>query len=434
MRRRPAWALLVAVVTSLVALLTAAPAAAHVRVDLQSPRDGARLQAVPETVEVALSEPVRLADVRVQVTDSAGVAVVDGVLGEPGELGSVGRLAVPPDAGPASYVVTVTAQGLDGHVILATFAFVVGEGPLVREQGAVAPDDGLVVVGAGWLGAMATVVGLVVFAAAALGLLRAAPGAAPLSGAVLALGPVCGLVGGVLQLTAARGARGVDSYAQVLSSQAGRVLVLRCVSWLLLLGALTWWNRDRGPRGGRQEAVRQNVVLGLSVPLLLSVAGSSHAASDGWALITLLASMTHVAAMATWFGGLVRLWVARREEPDWLGPARGFATVASVSAGLAVLTGVVLAARLTEGFAFSSLASGYGAVLGTKVALVLLLLMAALRTRNRVARAHLGAHAPGADDHRACASCRAAGLAVRREVAVATSVLLAGTFLSVLAV
>lgn len=431
--RAAGW-LLVVVLAALATLLPAAPASAHVRVTLESPRDGARLQQAPAALVVGFSEPTRLADARVRLTDSAGAPVASGALGPPGELGSVGRLAVPPDAGPASYVVTVTAQGLDGHVVVATFAFVVGEGPLVREEGAVAPDDGLAVVGAGWLGALATVVGLVVLAAVALGLLRPRPGAARPGPAVLALGPVCGLVGVVLQLTAARGARGVESYAQVLSSQAGRMLVLRAVSWLLLLAALAWWSMFRGPAGGRGEALRQNAVLGLSVPLLLSVAGSSHAASDGWALLTLLASMTHVAAMATWFGGLARLWVARREHPGWLGPARGFATVATVSAALAVLSGVVLAARLTEGFAVSSLVSGYGAVLGAKVALVVLLLGAALLTRNRVAAAHLGPGSGPEGGHGACPSCRSAGLAVRREVALAASVLVAGTLLSVLAV
>ena len=436
MRRRAgaATCLLVAVLAGLAVLLTASPASAHVRVTLESPGDGARLEKAPTALVVGFSEPMRLADVRVRLTDSAGRAVVDGPLAGGGELGTRGRLAVPPGAGAASYVVSVTAQGLDGHVVVATFAFVVGQGPLVREEGAVAPDDALAVVGSSWLGGVATALGLV--GAAGVGLWLLGPGRGSrrtLRPEVIALGPVCGIAGVLLKLSAARGARGVDSYGQVLASQSGRMMLLGGISWVLLWTALVRWRASGEAGSAGREALHQNVVLGLSVPLLLSVAGSSHAATDGWALVTLFAAMTHVGAMATWFGGLAGVALTHRSQRDWLGATRWFATTATVSAGLALLSGTLLAVRLTGGLDATVLVSSYGLVLAGKLALVALLLVAALRTRSRVRRAHRGDLAPEGHPPARCVPCRAAALAVRRELAAAAAVLVAGTLLSVLA-
>ncbi|MGL5863334.1 MAG: CopD family protein, partial [Phycicoccus sp.] len=416
------------------------------RVTLESPRDGARLDAVPAVLVVGFSEPMRLADARARLTDSTGAPITEGPLGSGDGLASRGELPVPTSAGAASYVLTVTAEGLDGHVVVATFAFVVGTGPLVREEGAVAPDDTLLVVGSAWLGGVATALGLVASAGMTLWLLGRPRGERPaVRPEFVALGPVCGIAGLLLRLSAARGARGVDSYGQVLSSQSGRMMLLGGVSWVLLWAALARWatvpsGELRGGDGlvvddrsgpGR-EALHLNVVLGLSVPLLLSVAGSSHAATDAWALVTLFAAMAHVGAMATWCGGLAVVVLTYRTARDWLGATRWFATTATVSAALALLSGTLLAVRLT-GLDRAVLLSGYGVVLGVKVALVAGLLLTALVTRSHVARAHDGTNL-GGDHHAAlCPSCRAAALAVRRELGAGVAVLLTGTLLGVLA-
>lgn len=437
--------LLVAALTALSVLLPATQASAHVRVTLESPRDGARLDAMPAALVVAFSEPMRLADARARLTDSSGTLVTQGSLGAGAALATRGELPVPGGADAASYVLTVTAQGLDGHVVVATFAFVVGSGPLVREEGAVSPDDTFLVVGSAWLGRCATALGLVAAAGVGLWLFgRGSRDRRALRPEVVALGPVCGLAGILLALAAARGARGVDSYGQVLSSQSGRMMVLGGASWLLMWAALARWRTssagaarggtavvDDGPATGR-EARHVNAVLGLSVPLLLSVAGASHAATDGWALVTLFAAMTHAGAMATWFGGLAGVVLTHRTARDWLGATRWFATTATVSAVLALLSGTLLAVRLT-GLDPAVLLSGYGAVLGAKVVLVGGLLLTALVTRSRVAAAH-GGNEPG-DGHRSalCPPCSAAALAVRRELGVGAAVLLTGALLGVLA-
>jgi copper transport protein len=69
----------------LAGLATASPASAHTQIDPMSPRDGARLTATPDTLEIVFSEPVAASDIDVRAT----------IDGEAARLGRPGGTATP---------------------------------------------------------------------------------------------------------------------------------------------------------------------------------------------------------------------------------------------------------------------------------------------------------------------------------------------------
>lgn len=367
----------------------ASGASAHTTIELLDPADGSRLAEAPSSLEVEFGEAIPLRDTAVRVALASGREVAEGplVADDPDlPAHARGTFALPDDLGPGSYVVTVVAQGTDGHTVSNAFAFTVGDAPLVRTEGATSPNDAPALVLLTALAGFVTAAGL-----AAVGLLYVAswcwPGAErhPLLRSVVRAGVALLAAGTAADLVVLVAAQ-QSSVGAVLGTQAGRLLLLRAVGVVLVVLAARGWVRTADRAGGARDG-RQNLLVLAALPLLLGVVGSSHAAGDPWSLVMLLAGCVHAAAAALWLGGLAWLWAASVDERTPAVAAGRFSRTALVCAATAVGTGVLLAYRLTQGGSWAVLTSGYGVVLGVKVVLVAVLLLLARRTHGRVAAA-----------------------------------------------
>ncbi|MBM6405610.1 copper resistance protein CopC/CopD [Phycicoccus sp. CSK15P-2] len=426
-----------------VAALSAPGAAhAHTRIELTSPRDGAHLEAPPAALQVAFSEPLPLRDTDVEVTSAAGEVLVSGPLTSDSTDPAVssGTLDLPA-LSDGSYLVTVAAQGPDGHSVRSVFAFAVGDAPVVRIEGGGSPSNGPVARALAALGALATGVGLV-----GLGFGYVAtwvwPGSTRSGRARVhtAAGAGAVLLGAVLVVASMR-VEAYPSLGSIAATQAGRLLGLRMAAATAVLAAMIAWSRHDEPDRPRSPN-RQNALFAAAIPLLLGVVGSSHSAGDVWALMTLLVGMVHLGAVSLWIGGLAWLWLgARQREPD-PEAAAAFSRTARNCAVVTLGTGSVLAYRLTDGLDVAALTSPYGAVLAAKLVFVAALVACAARTHRAVLDLRRPAEAaPHSVDgggtatrvrpvHRRTAALRSA---LRREAAAGSVVLVLAALLTTLA-
>src|SRR4051795_9629659 len=115
------------------ALLLAAPAAAHASVVGSDPADGSRLQAAPKQVTIRFSESVGLGRVGyLHVTDQTGKRVDARAAFHPG--GDATKVAdqLKVGLGDGTYTASFRVVSEDSHPVAGTVRFVVGNGPLVR--------------------------------------------------------------------------------------------------------------------------------------------------------------------------------------------------------------------------------------------------------------------------------------------------------------
>lgn len=108
-----------------------APAGAHAALVASSPTRRAALTEPPPHVELAFSERLEAAYVRLSVVDAQGLRVD---LGDAAvTLGDARRLRVSlPPLGPGSYTVRFRVLSVDGHVVESSFAFTVRHAPAGR--------------------------------------------------------------------------------------------------------------------------------------------------------------------------------------------------------------------------------------------------------------------------------------------------------------
>ncbi|MCZ2830510.1 copper resistance protein CopC [Modestobacter sp. VKM Ac-2986] len=373
-------------------VLTARPASAHAALTTTTPADGARVETAPAEVSLAFNEAVSLGAGYARVLDGAGERVDTGAA----EVRD-GTLTVPlrPDLPDAGYVVTWRVVSADSHPISGASSFVVGDGEPVAAGSVGSGDDtdplvaialpltrsvgylGLVL-GLGvplalatvWPGGWAvglmrrlTLVGLVTVAVTA-GLL------------VLLQGPYASgsglgsLVDGAL----------VDS---TLDSDFGKALLLReALAVALAIVLARSWREGRAP-----STALLAVPAVVAVLLVVSVAAVGHAVAGPLPLLAVAATALHVAAMSAWLGGLVALFAGALRAatpagelaaalPRWSRLAAGY--VAAL-----VLTGLWQSLREVSSFAALT-STTYGWVLVAKLALVALVLVAALVSRDVV--------------------------------------------------
>ena len=387
------WAFALLSLVAFLMALGASPASAHLRVTLAGPQDGERLDEPPTSVTVAFSEPVSPRDLTVEVRGEATGIDRELPPADPlarPEFTSVHeiRSGLPDD----SYTITVMASGADGHVIRAQFAFVIGDGVLVRggspTSGAPRSSATLAVetvaavlrnIGAAAAGAF--FVALWCWPRLLPALRR------PVLGG-LALGAVSAVLGIVVFASAISGASLVGSLdhevlTATLGGQHGRLQVLRLVSIVVLALIVVAFGSGRGARASLRP-----VALGSGIVLLLTLAATSHAGGQERTLLPLLLSMTHVGSTALWAGGLLTFWATTRRRPDRLAPDEGrrFSGVATPCVLLALASGAGLALDLTNGFDSSVVSPLLGVVLGAKLVLVVILLAVAAQTRAEVRR------------------------------------------------
>jgi copper transport protein len=307
------------------ALIVATPAFAHATVTSSSPSDSARLARMPVTVTVTFDEQVGLGSLGyLHVTDEKGKRVEAGGAYHPSGNGRAIAVALQRHLPDGTYIESYRVISADSHPVAGTVRFVVGNGPLltdlvpggsstVNHTTSVALDvsrwiswSGLALFGGCWL------------------LLTVWPAGRDDRRAqrIVWTGWVGAAVGAVLELlvqgpyTAGAGLAKLGSWSildDTLHSKYGewhsaRLLILGVLA--LLLARTLQPNRDR-----YLEAATP-----LALALAFTYASTGHAQTTNPTWLSLLADTLHLAAMATWVGGLVILVAAvlPRRDPDEL--------------------------------------------------------------------------------------------------------------------
>jgi copper transport protein len=168
-----------------------------------------------------------------------------------------------------------------------------------------------------------------------------------------------------------------------LDSDFGKTLLLRA-ALAVALAVTLWrtWRDDRAPASSLLAVPA--VVAGL---LVVSVAAVGHAVAGSLPLLAVAATAVHVGAMSAWLGGLVALFAGALRAatpagelaaalPRWSRLAAGYV-------GAIVLTGIWQSLREVASFAALT-STTYGWVLVGKLALVAVVLVAALVSRDVV--------------------------------------------------
>ncbi|AYF26059.1 copper resistance protein CopC [Micromonospora tulbaghiae] len=128
------WAVVLGVVAAS-ALLPAAPAAAHNSLTGSDPRDGARLAAAPERIELRFLATPKEATTEVTVTGPDNVAAAGGAPTFAGK-----RVTVPFRPGAAGlYIVTYRLASDDGHPVKGEIRFTLTTGTPAESPSASAP-------------------------------------------------------------------------------------------------------------------------------------------------------------------------------------------------------------------------------------------------------------------------------------------------------
>lgn len=353
-----------AVALLLVLSVWSAPnAAAHAYVISQSPTSGSELAKSPEAVVVRFSEPVTLASGTVtSVINSAGARVDSG-----SPVLSGDRLTIPVRPGLATgvYVASWSVISADSHPVGGSLQFGVGV-PTTAVAQAAAPEPS----------SLLQLINGVLKGLVCLGLVLAL--GAPIAARVLqvslpprwfAFGCAAGAIGSLLQIPAQYlwGASASRATFAGLVQSAGSGYALTIYLRVALL-VVAWLVVRRWPA--------------FTIVALLVVATVVHnghgGAEGGWIFVSTLA---HAAAATAWIGGLLvlgwalltrRLEVAQlRRLPLW---SRYAGTVVAVIAATGVAQSIVQV-RYPAALVHTT----YGWVLLTKVALVALAGVAALR-------------------------------------------------------
>ena len=383
-------------------VLTARPAAAHATVVTTNPADGARLDSAPAQVTIQFDEDVSLGAGYARVLDGDGDRVDTGAADERDGIVTVPLRAGLPDDG---YVVTYRVMSADSHPVSGAYSFVVGDAePVpagsVGSGDAVDPGVATVLPLARWVGYAGLALGLGIPLALAAcwsagwsmtRLRRATLGglAAVAAGAVLLL-----LVQGPYAAAAGLGSvLDTQLLGTTIDSAYGRTLLAR-IALAVLLGAVLagGWRRGRPP-----GTVLLSVAGVLAAGLVVAVAAVGHPVAGSLPELAVAVSAVHVAAMSGWLGGLVVVFA---------GALRGASPVDELDAALPrwsrlaggyiaalVVTGVLQSVR--EVGSFSALVNTtYGWVLVAKLAVVLLVLVAALVSRDWVQQRAGGGRRP----------------------------------------
>jgi copper transport protein len=185
--------------------------------------------------------------------------------------------------------------------------------------------------------------------------------------------------------------------AQTIGTRFGGVWTARIVLLLFLVAFLRAWSQreDAWTRTGAWVAVGV-----LAAALVVTPPLSGHAAAGPYAAVGAVVGVLHFSAAAVWFGGLVLLGtcVLPRADVGLLQAVPRFSSVAFTAMVVIVVTGMVQGWRQLESVQAVQ-DTAYGRLLVTKVAVFLLLIAVAGRSRVLVrrkltARAPVGAAAP----------------------------------------
>lgn len=381
------WFLALAAALAL-ALLPAAPAAAHASLENSTPAANAVLTEPPPLVLLDFDEEIETALASIELFDGTGAAVP---LGEPqkGTDGTQVRVAVP-SLEDGLFAVVWRVTSVDGHVVQGSFAFQVGTADAGDADALLASVGG----GRGstsleWRYGVArflSLAGLVLWAGLGWWLMQrpAFLLAQRRLQRVLAAGAGMFVVGsvGAFVFFAAQVSDGElgsavspAAWADATRTTTGLMLLARVVVSVGAAALTVGVVRQVAAPAGRMRVVAP--LAAAAAVLTFSASGHPNAVAPRLAWVAVDA--VHLAAVVAWLGGLVALTLADRESrrtPEVQGLALRFSGVATVAVPALVLTGVAQTWRLADGFADVT-ATTWGRLLLVKVTIIAALLAVA---------------------------------------------------------
>lgn len=377
-------------------VLTAAPASAHVEIISTTPGDGTRLTAAPSQVSVTLSENIGIQPGSLKVVDTQGTAADTGPVFQPGDVAEQVAVRLRPDLPDGSYLVEYAFISADSHPVRGTFAFVVGNGPLITSAGAVAAATGtdplvdVVATVVRWLSfAGVVLLGGLVFLLTCHPAGGTDPGARRLlrAGAWLTAGTAVATF--LLQGPYAAG-RGLGALldprllADTLRLSYGKLLLVRLVAAGVLAAVLA--RVLAAPPSSARRGRLENLAMITGFAVLLSFSASGHPVTDPVLYFSVTADLVHWGAIAVWAGGLLQLArLLSRGAPDLHPAVTRFSRLAMSCVTAIALSGAVLALRIVP--SVSALwTTTYGLLLLGKIAGFTALLTVANVARRAVLR------------------------------------------------
>ena len=376
-----------AVLVLAVALVPASAASAHAELLTSEPAESAVVATAPAAIRLTFSEAVETALGGIRVFDARGAAVV---VGQP-RHGS-GRAdqveATTNGLGDGSYVVAWRVTSSDSHPVQGSFVFSVGRrSALSAEAGGALGRT----TGSRTVGVVLGVARLVVFAG--FGVLAGGLASVALFGraarrttVVLVAGALALVVGSLASIGLQGGYATGASLARTLRpavwrdtahTEFGRQALLR-----VGLGALGAALALVVARAGRAWWRAAALVLGPLGALTLAFAGHAH--TGRWPAVGVSADVVHLVALAWWLGGLALLAATALRAPDGRDAVRRFSPFALGCVAAAVASGALQSWRQVG--SRDGLATPYGRLLLAKLAVVVVLVLAAWASRRALSR------------------------------------------------
>jgi copper transport protein len=401
----------------LLALVAPAVASAHARLEGTEPPEGAVVKAEPSAVIFEFDEPVEGNFGAVRVYDAAGERVDEGDAFHPGGEGPKLGVHLKPGLPDGSYTATYRVVSADGHIVSSGYVFSIGKAGRAPTQ-----TVGELIGGAGngkvtevayglarglEYTAIALAVGGVAFLffcwlptldAAGVGeeSRRAAASAfANRLRLLLWVGAAIGLIATAAQIVLegaeAAGVSGFSGFTktiieETLETRFGTVWGLAFLAWIAIALLVPLLGRPR-------------IWIGLliAIPLVyfcLCPALSGHGSSQSPVALKFPVNAIHVAAMATWLGGLAALLLvlpaATRSAATpadrgrlLAGPLGRFSALALVTVALIIATGLIQAYVYVRHLG-DLLSTGYGRAVLAKFLLLLAVIAIAAYNRRAV--------------------------------------------------
>lgn len=367
----------------------ALPASAHAVLEHSTPAADTIVKTEPVVVVLTYDESVVAASDAIHVYDDHLQAVKAGSTSHPAGKGSSIEASLPPGLANGTYTVTWRVTSADTHIVSSSFEFsighhtkVVGSPPTIRQDPATLTDSG-VIRGLGYLG---LVLGPGMLIAAlwlwpaglALGRVRRT-----IVGGSIGLAVVT-LAGFVVQGGLAAGvplAHAFDRSALRLGVEGrfGKAGMERLALLVVLLDLFLILRND--------ERRRRYAVSFAGLALAATWAYAGHASTGSLVPLSFIADLVHVAAMATWLGGLALLLVG--VLPTVTEGAQGvvarFSEWALASVTLLVATGLYASWRNVRHWGAYT-ATRYGVLLLVKSGVVVVVIAVAVVSRRLVAR------------------------------------------------
>ena len=382
---RTAAFILLAVVALAMAVVPAAPAAAHATLISTDPAEGAVLEEAPDEVRFTFNEDVIGVPAGIAVFDATGAEVASSATVRTSQL----VVALDEEVGEGTLVVLWRLVSADGHPISGSLSFSVGEASGVVDVPTTTADASteapLLLSVLRWIGYL----GLLVAAGVALFAVLVLPGERTVDDARARLLPIARLAAGaaalawmlavplvaLYQLGLPAGALGEASTWVALAPGEYVVPAVVVLGLAVAVGCLRTTPLDRS----RTAVVLAGCVLALASPALT---GHTRAATPQALVVGV--DVLHLVAGATWLGGLVALaltlpGLAARDQSGAQVLAR-FSSRAAAVVALLVVSGSFLAWRIAGSWD-ALLDTGYGALLLTKVVAALVAIALAVWNR-----------------------------------------------------